>query len=376
MQFVPNGPDVPERLLEAHEDGQVVFFCGAGVSYPAGLPGFRGLVQKLYQELGAEPSAVERVALRQKLYDTAIALLEGRIVGGRAFVRRAVASILSPQVKSPHATVSHEALLTLARGHDGRRRIVTTNFDRLFEASKASQGLSFPSFQAPALPVAKKARWDGLVYLHGLLPEQPSESELDRIVVSSGDFGLAYLTERWAARFVSEIFRTYTICFVGYSISDPVLRYMMDALAADRLLGEPNPEAFAFGSYSRGREEDSAAEWAAKNVTPIPYRAHGRHVYLQQTLRVWADTYKSGVLGKERFVVMHAPDVPIGNTREDDIVGRMLWALSDASGLPAKRFAEFHPLPPLDWLKEFAEKRFRNGDLSSVWHRSPRRRHE
>jgi hypothetical protein len=26
------------------------------------------------------------------------------------------------------------------------------------------------------------------------------------------------------------------VCFVGYSINDPVLRYMMDALAADRML--------------------------------------------------------------------------------------------------------------------------------------------
>jgi hypothetical protein len=37
MQFIPRGPDVPERLLQAHEDGRVVFFCGAGISYPARL---------------------------------------------------------------------------------------------------------------------------------------------------------------------------------------------------------------------------------------------------------------------------------------------------------------------------------------------------
>jgi hypothetical protein len=39
MQFVRNGPDIPERLLQAHEDGRVVFFCRAGISYPARLPG-------------------------------------------------------------------------------------------------------------------------------------------------------------------------------------------------------------------------------------------------------------------------------------------------------------------------------------------------
>jgi len=29
MQFVANGPDIPETLLQDHEEGRVVFFCGA-----------------------------------------------------------------------------------------------------------------------------------------------------------------------------------------------------------------------------------------------------------------------------------------------------------------------------------------------------------
>lgn len=58
MQFVHHGPDVPERLLQAHEDGRVVFFGGAGISYPARLPGFSGLVDKLYTALAATPDAV------------------------------------------------------------------------------------------------------------------------------------------------------------------------------------------------------------------------------------------------------------------------------------------------------------------------------
>ena len=44
MQSVKGGPDIPEKLLQAHEEGQVAFFCGAGISYPAKLPGFEGLV--------------------------------------------------------------------------------------------------------------------------------------------------------------------------------------------------------------------------------------------------------------------------------------------------------------------------------------------
>ena len=47
MQFVTDGPDIPNKLLQAHEEGCVVFFCGAGISYPAGLPGFKGLFDQI-----------------------------------------------------------------------------------------------------------------------------------------------------------------------------------------------------------------------------------------------------------------------------------------------------------------------------------------
>jgi hypothetical protein len=71
------------------------------------------------------------------------------------------------------------------------------------------------------------------------------------------------------------------------------------------------------------------------------------------------------VQGKEAIVVEHALARPQDSTQQDDFVGRMLWALSDKSGLPAKRFADFNPAPPLDWLLEsLADERFGHGDLS------------
>ncbi|MDX9834376.1 MAG: anti-phage defense-associated sirtuin Dsr1 [Desulfobulbus sp.] len=365
MQFVCQGPTLPERLLQTHEDGRVVFFCGAGISYPARLPGFGDLVKQLYAALAITPNAVQRAAIKAGQFDTAVGLLEEDIVGRRteAIVRRKLAGILTPDLTARNATATHEALLTLGKDREGHTRLITTNFDRLFEKVITVNSLAVERFQAPLLPVPKN-RWDGLVYLHGLLSKAPTVSELDRLVISSGDFGLAYLTERWAARFVSELFRYYTVCFVGYSINDPVLRYMMDALAADRLLGESSPEMFAFGSYSKGKKTDRENEWKAKNVTPILYREHNRHAYLHKTLRVWAETYRDGVRGKERIVVECAMALPLASTKQDDFVGRLLWALSDAQGLPAKRFAELDPVPSLDWLEFLSEGRYRQTDLS------------
>ena len=359
--FVANGPDIPESLLQAHEEGRVVFFCGAGISYPAGLPGFGGLVKGIYKDLGVLPSAVQEAAIKAGQFDTAIDLLEADIVGGREVVRGAISRILTPSFIDSKATVTHSALLTLARNRDGRRRLITTNFDRLFEEVIASAGLEVERYKAPLLPVPKN-RWDGLVYLHGLLPSLPRASEFDRLVLSSGDFGLAYLIERWAARFVSELFRNYSVCFIGYSINDPVLRYMMDALAADRMLGESPPEMFAFGSYSKGKEDKSADEWRAKKVTPILYREYKRHAYLHRTLREWANTYRDGVRGKEMIIAQHANTPPLAPSRSDFSVGRVLWALTD--GLAAKHFADLSPVPPLKWLEPLSENQYLHRDLS------------
>ena len=60
MQFIAYGPEIPDKLLQAHEEGSVVFFCGAGISYPAGLPGFKGLVDKICSNIGT--SSVRRMS--------------------------------------------------------------------------------------------------------------------------------------------------------------------------------------------------------------------------------------------------------------------------------------------------------------------------
>lgn len=369
MQFISNGPDIPDALLQAHEEGRVVFFCGAGISYPAGLPGFKGLVSQIYQSNGTSPldSDIEQKSFDLGQFDATLDLLERRLPGQRLAVRRALADALQPKLRRRGATDTHAALLSLARSREGALRLVTTNFDRIFHVAAKRTGQTFQTYAAPMLPIPKNSRWNGLVYLHGLLPEKLEDTALNRLVVTSGDFGLAYLTERWAARFVSDLFRNYVVCFVGYSINDPVLRYMMDALAADRMLGEVTPQAWALGDCELGQEHRKTIEWKAKGVTPILYNvpAGGHdHCVLHQTLHAWAETYRDGVQGKEAIVVKHALARPQDSTRQDDFVGRMLWALSDKSGLPAKHFADFNPAPSLSWLLEsFTEERFGHNDL-------------
>ena len=60
MRFVADGPSIPDTLLEERDLGNVVFFCGAGVSVPAGLPNFTDLTIRVMKALGTPDDAPSR----------------------------------------------------------------------------------------------------------------------------------------------------------------------------------------------------------------------------------------------------------------------------------------------------------------------------
>ncbi|UVT19512.1 MAG: SIR2 family protein [Nitrospira sp.] len=363
MRFIKDGPDIPNRLVQAHEDGEVIFFCGAGISYPAGLPGFKGLTNGIFESLGENPNSAEKKAIDEGRFDQALDLLERRIKK-RSVVREKIKEILTPKDLGDSAsTATHLALLTLAKNKDQTIRLITTNFDRIFIRLDPS----LHHYVAPLLPVPKKSRWNGLVYLHGLLPENNNAAALNSLVVSSGDFGLAYLAERWASRFITELFRNYVVCFIGYSIDDPVMRYMLDALSADRLLGEMSEEVYAFGSFAESAGDSAQAEqdWCSKGVVPILYPETHSHQLLHETLLQWSELYRDGITGRRALIVREASGAP-SQISSDGQVERVLWALMEPSGQTARVFADLDPVPLVQWLNLFEEPRFTEKDLHKL----------
>jgi hypothetical protein len=51
MRFVPDGPDIPHKIIREWRDGQVLFLAGAGVSVPSKLPLFEGLALGVYKKI-------------------------------------------------------------------------------------------------------------------------------------------------------------------------------------------------------------------------------------------------------------------------------------------------------------------------------------
>jgi hypothetical protein len=294
----------------------------------------------LYNAFPDRPQDVKDL-IEDGQYDRALYVLEETC--GRSNVRSKVPGFLEIP---PDADLStHAALLSLAKNKDGAFRLVTTNFDLAFD-----RGTEKPSIDcAPKLPIPKKERWNSLVYLHGRL--DPSDPECTNLVLSSADFGLAYLTEQWASRFVTELFRRFMVLFIGYSVDDPVMRYMMDAFAADRAIGETVSRAFALTGAKRENFDITRREWRNKSIEPILYEIeNGSHQALHATLKHWADRHRHGLQGKDAIILENhqRPKVP-------SAARLVCWALRDDTGHPARVFATLEPPPPFEWL-EILEK--------------------
>ena len=359
MKFITNkgAPDIPLEILEAQESDQLVFFCGAGISYPAGLPSFSKLVDDVYEAIAVPKDVLEVEAIKEGLYDRALGLLEQRTQEndktGINKVRRAIIERL--KIESGADISTHEAILDLSCTKAQKYRVVTTNVDLGFSLAKPSSQLLLDT--APKLPVPKPHKWASAVHLHGVIDDE-NDANGDHLVFTSGDFGSAYLTERWASKFVTELFSHFTVLFVGYSINDPVLRYMTDAIAAEMRIGynKFNQPYILASSTPKNQKKDFSA-WRAKGVEPIFY-SHG-HNNLHKTLKAWAAYSRDGLNGKARFIRINSTTPPLPPYDQDESVRRVLDILKEKiksndggiTGYPAKVFFDLDDPPaPIDWL--------------------------
>ena len=289
MRFLANGPSIPDDLLIARDAGDVIFFCGAGVSrHRAGLPDFLKLGGDVIDLLGAGESSLARKLFRRIKELDPIDGVGGLIATDRIFSllkrefeQRDVQAAVSRAIKpAKDADLSaHKTLIDLSRGRDGTVRLVTTNFDLLFEAGVPGIAGSGP----PLLPDPRSAAFGGIVHLHGRVNADYSGPGDDEFIVSSADFGRAYLSDGWATRFMQSLLARFQIVFVGYGADDPPVQYLLEAL---NLHAGNRSRLFAF---QPGGNADDAALWEHRGVRAIPFDNSQGFDPLWDSLAAWAE---------------------------------------------------------------------------------------
>jgi hypothetical protein len=316
--------DIPERLLLAHARGEVLFITGAGISRPAGLPDFGGLVRKVYARLDSATHAVLKAVFevsnegcaispkglseqqlaeinrfRQHDYDVVLGMLERRMDGptsSTSNVRNAVVEILRDRGARPAAI--HRALIRLSdRG--GAVTIVTTNFDLLLEAAARKLGINVQQYALGGIPrPRKRSEFAGILHIHGALAR--TSNRVSDLILTDQDFGEFYLRRRIVPDFIYDAARLFHLVLVGYSANDAPMRYLLNAVAADVSRFDDLKERFAFVGMRVPFDQVDIEDWRQRGITPIPYSSVNEHAVLAEGLQRWAEF--SAINGKRARV--------------------------------------------------------------------------
>lgn len=268
MKFLHNGPDIPFELIKALEEDKLIFFCGAGVSQLRNkreFSSFKNLLKKAAERLNYTDKTIFKLPV-----EIAFERLANKL--GRTYVEDCIRQLLTLDEAYTGTLPQHEIILRLACSTERPLpRLVTTNFDNCFHRAW-ERSIPLACHSADALPVPDKS-WSSIVHLHG-----KADILHSKLVYSITGFANAYIGYKWATNFLMELFREYTVVFLGYSMQDPIMRYGVHAQ-------HPERQPYIFISQS------GAKELSDLNLKIIPFEDFKG---LWGTLRILADTHEQG----------------------------------------------------------------------------------
>jgi len=350
MKFFINGPEIPDELIRKIEQGKVIPFCGAGLGYEFGLCDFDGLTNKIRKDTATDsimPDGIpkEEFDVEKNKYKNPAVFLNylAKYLGSDGYkkIKKAAIEILNLDDKKDVKCESHKAVLKLASQYGST--VVTTNFDHGFLIAKEQLNMNgFSVEQAPALSPAKKGFLPNLVFLHGVI-NKIHDPDGNRLVLTSKDFGAAYLVNNWAAKFLIELFSNYTILFIGYSINDPIIPYLVDTLSHENTL-----DAYIFAGYSNSENPKEIEKfWKFRGIKPILYSNNDGHKFFHETLKEMPE--KINAQGRKYYISQYAKSDP--DKIDNDFRKQVVWSINGQDSDIIDYFVEQNP--PIKWLQYF-----------------------
>jgi hypothetical protein len=244
-----------EDLVNAIRNRQVVLFAGAGVSMTVGLPSWHTLIEHIVRDLGLDPAIVSEPDINYLTLAEFYRLKQGSIGPLRSWMDRNW-SIPEDRLKKSRV---HQLICDL-----DFPIIYTTNFDRNLETAFELHGRDFVKI-VNAKDIARIR--DGvtqIVKYHGDFDDDQS------IVIAETDY-----LDRLSFESPLDIkFRSdslgKTILFVGYSLSDLNIRFLLHRLWKTWLASgfeRDRPQSYVFMMRRNPIEEAVLEQWGLRVIT-------------------------------------------------------------------------------------------------------------
>lgn len=188
-----------KRIIQnASKNNKLVVFVGAGVSANSGIPMWGNIINKIKKKLDIEETDFLKIA--QYFYNSR---------GQKEYY-----DFLELELNiDAEPNVIHDKVLELNPYH-----IITTNYDNLIEYQANEKGMFFDIVSKDNdLPYTPNNKM--IIKMHGDFKNRNIVFKEDDYLSYSNNFKLI-------ENYIKSIFSTYTVLFVGYSLSDPDMQYI------------------------------------------------------------------------------------------------------------------------------------------------------
>lgn len=193
-------PTLPDEIIQAALDGDLVLFVGAGISMLMGLPSWSGFAWKILQQLQEKGllnhSEIDQLeSLKDPRKQLSIAVNIAEIAGVNP-------NLAEPFKRTQSACEIYQHINAIGCSY------VTTNYDDYLETSKTERHCEPKDFLVSRLDTP-----GSVVHLHGFL-EKP-----ETMIVTTLDY-LQHYDDEFVQNFLGHLFSKKTVLFVGYGLEE------------------------------------------------------------------------------------------------------------------------------------------------------------
>lgn len=218
---------IPQKLKDAYKAKRCAVYVGAGASKAAGLPLWKGLLERMIAKARAEHTITDDTANQytdllqnsSKFLPVASGLKEDLGAHFDEFIEE---TFIRPK---PTPTDLHRALV----GLNGLQFVVTTNYDVLIERAYQAANPDVPvcSFKDVGETQRRLSKREFFILkAHG-----DAAKPGNGIVLTDADYRSILYRERAYQSMLSTMFTMFTVVFVGTSMTDPELLLLLNYIA-------------------------------------------------------------------------------------------------------------------------------------------------
>lgn len=252
-----------KNIVRAKENGKLVIFAGAGVSFDSNVPGWSQLIDELKGDLDKDES--EYLTIGQLYYDSR---------GKKEYIDK-IQEVLK-HGKTRFNSI-HEKIVELNPLH-----IITTNYDTHFEQVLDKRSYRYSIVRKDSdLPYSKGASL--FIKMHGDFDEK-------NIVLKKDDYGEGYATNfPLVEGFVKGVFASKLVLFVGFSFTDPNLNQIL--LSVQNILQDDNQPPYLLmippekmSRKKRNEYKENITRIEAEKVKVVDYEETSINDYFEQVI--------------------------------------------------------------------------------------------